>query len=67
MTAETERQSATEDTGSVDALGRCPRCSMRVRRDEMDIHLAHAHNIGPVVTKEKGKDRRNKRRPPRDE
>jgi hypothetical protein len=40
---------------------------MRVRRDEMDIHLAHAHNIGPVVMKEKGKDRHNKRRPPRDE
>jgi uncharacterized protein (DUF3084 family) len=37
---------------------------MRVRRDEMDIHLAHAHNIGPVVMKEKGRDRHNKRRPP---
>lgn len=67
MTAEKERRSATEHARPVDALGLCPRCSMRVRRSEMDIHLAHAHNIGPVVAKEKDKDRRNKRRPPSDD
>jgi hypothetical protein len=35
---------------------------MQLRREEMDIHLAHAHDIGPVVKKEKGKDGRNRRR-----
>jgi hypothetical protein len=36
---------------------------MQVRSDEMAIHLAHAHNIGPAVKKEKGRDRRHDRRP----
>ena len=36
-------------------LQRCAKCSMRVRRDEVDIHLAHAHNIGPATgRKDKG-------------
>jgi hypothetical protein len=40
---------------------------MQVRQDEMEIHLAHSHNIGPVVKKERGKDNRNRSRAPRDE
>jgi hypothetical protein len=35
---------------------------MRVRNDEMDIHLAHAHNIGPSTgKKDKGGRDRNRR------
>ena len=30
--------------GGGDYLTSCPRCTMRVRRSELDIHLAHAHN-----------------------
>ena len=40
-------------------LMRCSHCSTRVRRDELEIHLAHAHNVGPVTEKKKkgGRDR----------
>lgn len=62
MTAETERRSETDEGRNLNALGRCSRCSMQVRRDELDIHLAHAHNIGPAAKKDKGKDGRGKRR-----
>ena len=45
-------------------LSRCHRCSMRVRNDEMDIHLAHAHNIGPSTGKKDkgGRDRSRRSR-----
>ncbi len=53
----------TKDLAHQDAVfGRCPQCSMKLRRDEMDVHLAHAHNIGPAAKKDKGKDGRGKRR-----
>ena len=43
-------------------MSRCHRCPMRVRNDEMDIHLAHAHNIGPSTgKKDKGGRDRNRR------
>jgi hypothetical protein len=35
---------------------------MRVRNDEMDIHLAHAHNVGPATGKKDKGDRDRKRR-----
>ncbi len=35
------------DDSAGDGLQACPRCGMRVRRSEMSIHLAHAHNVGP--------------------
>jgi uncharacterized C2H2 Zn-finger protein len=40
-------------------LLRCSRCSIRVRRDEIDVHLAHAHNVGPTPSKKEkgGRDR----------
>ncbi len=60
-----EPREATDSTP--DAFGRCPRCSMQVRREELSVHLAHAHNVGPAVKNEKGKDRRNKRRPGSDD
>jgi hypothetical protein len=48
----------TRRTGIV--LTRCQQCSMRVRQDEMAVHLAHAHNIGPS-TGGKDKGKRNRR------
>ena len=45
-------------------LFRCNRCSIRVRRDEIDVHLAHAHNVGPTPgKKEKGGRDRGRRSP----
>lgn len=35
----------------------CGRCSLTVRRSEMPVHLAHAHNIGPAREKDKKKAR----------
>lgn len=43
---------------STDDFGRCARCSMKVRRTEMEIHLAHAHNMGPGGAKKDKKDER---------
>jgi hypothetical protein len=41
---------------------------MRLRRSEMDIHLAHAHDIGPSTgKKERSKDSRGRGRPRRSE
>ena len=55
QTAETTAPSGDErsseprdDAPRGDGMEGCPRCSMRVRRSEMSIHLAHAHNIGPT-------------------
>jgi len=37
-----------EDGGSrADTMESCPTCSMKIRRSELAVHLAHAHNIGP--------------------
>lgn len=54
----------SDDTpGSDDAhhvtFARCSRCAMKLRRSEMDIHLAHSHDIGPKLEKDKRKDRRS--------
>lgn len=50
----------TRRTGIV--LTRCQQCGMRVRQDEMAVHLAHAHNIGPSSGgKDKGKRNRRDR------
>lgn len=62
MTSGGERPRPMVDTGHTNVFGRCDRCSMTVRRDEMDVHLAHAHNIGPSVKKEKSRDGRGNRR-----
>ena len=46
-----------------DGFAHCPRCSMEVRRTEMESHLAHAHNIGPVTAKKpRERDGRGRRR-----
>lgn len=44
---DTDTYDDTRDDSAGDGLQPCPRCGMRVRRSEMSIHLAHAHNIGP--------------------
>jgi hypothetical protein len=67
MTSAAERQRELDDASGVDAFGRCSTCSMGIRRDEMDVHLAHSHNIGPVVKKEKNRDGAKRRRSSRDE
>ena len=57
-----ERSEPPARTGGGIVLARCHRCPMRVRNDEMDIHLAHAHNIGPNTgKKDKGGRDRNRR------
>jgi uncharacterized C2H2 Zn-finger protein len=43
-------------------FSRCPRCSMEARTSEMSVHLAHSHNIGPTVTKDKRRNGRDRRR-----
>ena len=52
-----------EDPGRYsDTFWGCPRCRMVVRRMEMEIHLAHAHDIGAQRGKrEGGKDRRDRK------
>ncbi len=39
----------------------CGRCSLTLRRSEMQIHLAHSHNIGPVRKSDKDKKHRGAR------
>lgn len=46
-----------DEGGSGDGLTSCPRCSMKVRRSELEIHLAHAHNIGRDTRKDKKRSR----------
>ena len=61
---------ATESTGAGEQdrsqqtgmFARCGRCQMEVRRSEMDMHLAHAHNIGVMPSKkDKRRDGRGRR------
>ena len=54
-----EATETTRPTTATIELMRCSHCSTRVRRDELEIHLAHAHNVGPVTEKKKkgGRDR----------
>lgn len=40
---------------------RCSRCHMEIRHTEMEFHLGHAHNIGPVRERDK-KERRGRGR-----
>lgn len=42
-----------DDAPRGDGMEGCPKCSMRVRRSEMSIHLAHAHNIGPATDRKR--------------
>ena len=60
-----ERSEAPKDDAPRgDGMEGCPRCAMKVRRSEMSIHLAHAHNIGPAGDRKRrggrggGRDRR---------
>jgi hypothetical protein len=62
MTSDQERERTVQSSPHAPVLAWCPRCSMQLRQDEMDIHLAHSHNIGPAAKKEKGKDGRNRGR-----
>lgn len=54
----------SEDGGSrTDTMESCPMCSMNVRRSELAVHLAHAHNVGPASGKKRkgqsgGRERR---------
>ncbi len=70
MTDERPRERDSEDQGERrdddrgergDRMEPCTKCGMQVRRSEMAIHLAHAHNIGPAGEKRRrggGRDRR---------
>ena len=61
MTAQDAAPQPRHDApGAGIVLTRCQHCSMRVRQDEMAVHLAHAHNIGPS-TGGKDKGKRNRR------
>lgn len=42
-----------DDAPRGDGMEGCPKCTMRIRRSEMSIHLAHAHNIGPAGERRK--------------
>lgn len=62
MSQRTDESPVEADLRQSGLLDRCPRCSMQVRRTEIEIHLAHSHNIGPAGKSDKGKDRRTTRR-----
>ena len=49
--SETDRESGEDATRQSGAFTRCSRCSMEVRRTELEVHLAHAHDIGPMTGK----------------
>ncbi|RPI21967.1 MAG: hypothetical protein EHM57_05930 [Actinobacteria bacterium] len=52
MTAdETIGESGEDAARYAGAFTRCSRCSMETRRSEMEVHLAHAHDIGPMTNK----------------
>jgi hypothetical protein len=68
VTSEALPGQSGDDGRNSGEFGRCTRCSMRLRRSEMDIHLAHAHDIGPSTgKKERSKDSRGRGRPRRSE
>lgn len=51
----------SDDGARGDGMEGCPKCGMQVRRSEMSIHLAHAHNIGQSGDKKRkggGRQRR---------
>jgi hypothetical protein len=58
-TAATDAPSGLPDTPPLDrtdsGFTRCTSCNMQVRRSELEIHLAHAHNIGPRPEKKPSK------------
>jgi len=50
--------SSTTFDRSDSGFTRCTNCRMVVRRSELEIHLAHAHDIGPRQERKGGKPRR---------
>ncbi|MFC2153020.1 hypothetical protein ACFLQ7_00055 [Actinomycetota bacterium] len=64
----TSASDATDEFGGdggsrSDTMEPCPMCRMTVRRSELAVHLAHAHNIGPSGSNKRkgqrgGRDRR---------
>lgn len=58
----------TDETGRQQGtFTRCSRCTMEVRRTELEVHLAHAHNIGPVKERKDKDGRRSRDRSERSE
>lgn len=51
----------TSPPETAEAFDPCGRCSLTLRRSEMQIHLAHSHNIGPVRKSDKDKKSRGAR------
>lgn len=41
---------------------RCSNCRLVVRRSELEIHLAHAHDIGPRADRKSSKPKRGRGR-----
>ena len=62
MAALDESPKPTSEWAPEGQFSRCARCALVIRRTEMDIHLAHAHNIGQHDKKDKKKDRRSGKR-----
>jgi hypothetical protein len=56
----TDDDSSRAESSGGDPIGPCPKCTIQVRRSELDIHLAHAHNFDRTAKKparRKGRDR----------
>ena len=64
--AEEATPTEAQDTG---VFTKCPRCRMTVRKTELSIHLAHAHNIDADRKPggRGGRKPRSPRGPPRDD
>jgi uncharacterized C2H2 Zn-finger protein len=50
-----------DDGARGDGMEGCPKCGMQIRRSEMSIHLAHAHNIGQQGDKKRKGGNRQRR------
>lgn len=57
----TEPDSGIPSSEAIAVFESCGRCSLTLRRSEMQIHLAHSHNIGPVRKSDKDKKHRGAR------
>lgn len=57
----TEPETGTPTSETIEVFEQCGRCSLTLRRSEMQIHLAHSHNIGPVRKSDKDKKNRGAR------
>lgn len=49
----TAPDTGTPSSETAAVFERCGRCSLTLRSSEMQIHLAHSHNIGPVRKSDK--------------